>query len=669
MATSRTCIYRRGSGFRALAMKSFLVRLLFFVAVTCVSAVASAASAPWSQGYLRQPEAWYASSEARAVADSVVRYQSSQGGWPKSTDLTKPPRSPDDIPPEGRGRANSFDNDATTVPMQFLARIAAATGEPSYRDSFLRGVDYLLAAQYANGGWPQFWPLRGEYYDHITFNDGAMIRVMEVLRFVAAGQAPYDFVDAERRAKAAAAVERGIDCILKTQIRKDGRRTAWCAQHDETTLAPAWARKYEPPSLSGGETVGIVRFLMAIPRPTPEIIAAVEGAVAWLRSVPIAGKRLEQRRGADGRNERSLVTDPAAPPLWARFYELGTHRPLYLDRDSVFRYDFAAIGYERRSGYDYHGTWAAELLATDYPAWRARLAANVPAAAPIVVEAEAGRFTGWVDKHSCWHNVMLTDAPHSTHSGKAVVDTKNEIGSYIEVDYEATWAGPHRITARYTHTRADPRPGELLVNGEVVATLALPQTVALPAYKTDSVVVALRPGKNVLRLRATAAGGLPNMDYLKVAEVRDVPAGALPRIRILEVEDGRYSGKLDHHSCWNFIAQTSAEHSGFTGEGFVDTDNRVGSHIEIACEVPVAGRYRMGLRYVHVKEDERPAEVRVNGVVAEPALPFPRTGWWTAWTYVTTPVTLAAGRNVIRLTALGAEGLVNLDHFTFAQLP
>lgn len=337
-------------------------------------AAAPAKVTPWSNAYLRHPAAWYGTAEARAVADSVVQYQSPHGGWPKSTDLAQPPRSPADIPPEGRGRANSLDNDATTVPMQFLARVATATGDARYRESFLRGVDYLLAAQYPNGGWPQFWPLRGDYYDHITFNDGAMIRVMQVLQGVAAGQAPYAFVDEARRAQAAAALQRGLDCILKTQVRQNGQLTAWCAQHDEKTLAPTWARKYEPPSLSGAESVGVARFLMSLDRPSPEIIAAIEGAVSWLRSVTLTGQRLEQIRGADGRNERRLVPDANAPVLWARFYELGTNRALYLDRDSVFHYDFMQVGRERRSGYDYHGTWAAPLLEKDYPAWRARLA-------------------------------------------------------------------------------------------------------------------------------------------------------------------------------------------------------------------------------------------------------------------------------------------------------
>ena len=62
-------------------------------------------------------------------------------------------------------------------------------------------------------------------------------------------------------------------------------------------------------------------------QPSPEIIAAVEGAVAWLAAVQISGLRVETSTGADGQRERLAVADPAAPPIWARFYELGTNRP------------------------------------------------------------------------------------------------------------------------------------------------------------------------------------------------------------------------------------------------------------------------------------------------------------------------------------------------------
>ena len=327
----------------------------------------------WSSRVLDHDGAWFASEDARAIANSVIQYQSSQGGWPKSTDLARPPLTPGDIPPEGRGRANSLDNDATTVPMEFLARVIHASGEEKYIAAFNRGLDYLFAAQYPNGGWPQFWPLRGDkYHSRITFNDDAMIRVMNLLQDVASGNDPYSFVDRERRFRAAAAVQLGIDCILKSQIRQNGNLTVWCAQHDEHTLEPAWARAYEPPSLSGSESVGIVRFLMTVEEPTPEIIKAIQGAVTWFRAVPISGVRLDSKRNPDGRKERTLVNDPDAPLLWARFYELGTNRPLYLDRDSKFRYDFAEISYERRSGYSYHGYWPASLLERDYPDWRAR---------------------------------------------------------------------------------------------------------------------------------------------------------------------------------------------------------------------------------------------------------------------------------------------------------
>lgn len=350
-------------------------RALAFLAVLIVGiqSLVLLGATRWSSAVLRQSPEWYHSAEARAIADSVLQYQSPQGGWPKSTNLAEPPQSPDDIPPPGRGRANSLDNDATTVPMTFLARMVSATGSEKYRKSFLRGIDYLFNAQYPNGGWPQFWPLREGYYSRITFNDGAMIRVMTVLRDVSKGHAPYGFVDKAIQERAAEAVQRGIDCILKAQIIQGGKRTAWCAQHDQTTLEPAWARAYEPPSLSGGESVGIVKFLMSIESPSLEIIAAIEGATQWLRAVEMKGFRLNRIRGNDGRTERRLVKDPNATGVWARFYELKTNRPLYLDRDSVFRYDYSEIGYERRSGYSYHGTWAKSLLETDYPAWRQKL--------------------------------------------------------------------------------------------------------------------------------------------------------------------------------------------------------------------------------------------------------------------------------------------------------
>ncbi len=294
-----------------------------------------------------------------------------------------------------------------------------------------------------------------------------------------------------------------------------------------------------------------------------------------------------------------------------------------------------------------------------------------PAAAPLIVEAESGKFTGTVDRHSCWHNVMLTDEPHSTHSGTGVVDTPNKIGSFIEVAYDAVRAGPHRVTVRYTHIKPDPRPGQLWLNGKDGPILPMPQNKVLPAFGTDSAVVNLPQGRNLIRLVALADGGLGNVDYIKVAELRDPAPGEVPRIVVLEAEDGLFEGKVDHHSCWNFIAQHPAPHTGFTGEGYVDTENKVGSFVELNFDAPAAGRYVLAARYAHGKSDPRPVELRVNGEIADPAFAFPPTRFWTDWVYATLPqpVQLKAGKNVVRLTATSAEGLANLDHLRFTVAP
>lgn len=357
-------------------MSPFLRRMIFRSGALCAAVLAAVGCAAgpvsaqesvrWSTAIVEQEASAFASARTREVADNVVLHQSPEGGWPKNTDLAAPPSGP-----APANVANTIDNDATTLPMEFLARVIHAGGV-SYKPAFERGLDYLLAAQYANGGWPQFYPLRGGYYDHVTFNDDAMIRVMTLLRHAASGEEPYGFVDAERRGRAAAAVERGLALILRTQIRQGDALTGWCAQYDSAMLQPAWARAYEPPSLSGSESVAIVRYLMSIDNPSPEVVAAVDGAVAWLRAAAIEGVRVDSFSDADGQPDRRAVADANAPPIWARFYELGTNRSIFLGRNSVFRYTFGEIERERRAGYNYYGYWAASVL-EDYPVWRARM--------------------------------------------------------------------------------------------------------------------------------------------------------------------------------------------------------------------------------------------------------------------------------------------------------
>jgi PelA/Pel-15E family pectate lyase len=327
----------------------------------------------WPNVFGRSDE-WYAGEEAARIADNLLLYQHSNGGWPKNIDMA---RTLSDAQKErlarNRDRAETIiDNGATHTQIRFLALVHKATGEERFADACRRGLEFVLGAQYENGGWPMSFPLQDNYTRHITFNDGAMIGVMRLLREVSAGEEPYDFLDQELRDRAAAAIAKGLDAILKCQIVVNGQRTAWCAQHDERDFSPAKARTYELPSISGQESVGVVEYLMDIDPPTPEVRAAIQGAAAWFEAAKITGMRVQWVRAPefDPPRDRVMVEDADAGPLWARFYEIGANKPMYVGRDGVVHDHLADIEHERRMGYAYVGSWARELLEREYPAWR-----------------------------------------------------------------------------------------------------------------------------------------------------------------------------------------------------------------------------------------------------------------------------------------------------------
>lgn len=357
-------------------LRTLLVALpLYWLVPPAASAQPAPEPITWSQA-LQQPADWYAAADAVRIADNVLLYQHENGGWDKNIDMAQVLDASDRarILEEKTEGATNFDNDATYTQIRYLAKVHDATEQARFRDAALLGLEFVLEAQYPNGGWPQYYPLRAGYYEHVTFNDGAMIGVMRLLRDVARGEVPFTFVDAVQRERAAAAVDRGLALILATQVEVDGQPTVWCAQYDRIHLQCAQARSYEPPSLSGSESVGIVRFLMEIEDPAPEVINAVQSAAQWFDEVKLTGIAVVNRRDPSLPRgfDREVIPDPDAEPLWARFYEIGTNRPMFVGRDGIVRDSLCQIEHERRVGYAYLGGWARELLKTEYPAWLAR---------------------------------------------------------------------------------------------------------------------------------------------------------------------------------------------------------------------------------------------------------------------------------------------------------
>jgi pectate lyase len=318
----------------------------------------SAGAQSGAGAFLQKPHEWFREAEGKRVTENILSWQAPVGSWPKNQDNTRNAYTGDPAKLQG-----TFDNSATTGELRFLARAFTATQAPRCRAAALKTIDLLLKAQYPTGGWPQYYPPPAKpYAKYITFNDSSMVRIMETLRSVATDP-DFSFVDQTRRDAATKAFDRGIECILKCQIKLDGRLTAWCAQHDEVTLEPRPARTFELASLSGGESAGILRLLMSLENPSPEVRQAVTAGAAWFDSVKITGIR--QIKDAGGKN---LVPDPNAPPLWARFYDLKTGRPIFVDRDGIPRASMMDIGSERRNGYSWYGDWG-EDVAKGYAKW------------------------------------------------------------------------------------------------------------------------------------------------------------------------------------------------------------------------------------------------------------------------------------------------------------
>lgn len=334
----------------------------------------------WGDVFKQKP-LWYQTDEAARIADQLLIYQKDNGGFDKNVDmavmLSKAER--DALAAKKADISETTIDNRTTYPqVAYFGRVITASmlkpsppaNLPKYKEAFNKGLDYLLSSQYENGGFPQFFPLKKGYYTHITFNDDAMIGVLSVLRDIANAKDDYKFVDDARRAKAQAAVARAIPLILKLQVEISGKKTAWVQQYDEVTLKPAWARKFEPPCLTSSESVGIVRFLMQ-EKPTPEITASIEAAIAWFESTKLTGIRWERVKG-----ENVVVKEKDAKPIWARFYEFETMKPIFIGRDSVIKYNVAQIEAERRHGYAWYVDNPRSLIENDYPKWKAKIGKN-----------------------------------------------------------------------------------------------------------------------------------------------------------------------------------------------------------------------------------------------------------------------------------------------------
>ena len=324
----------------------------------------------------------YNLSEITKIADNILLFQRNNGGWMKNYDMRA-------ILTEAQKKAlietkdndqTTFDNGTTYSQIEYLAKVYSVTKENKYKDAAIKGLEFILKAQYPNGGWPQFYPDTSGYRKYITFNDGAMIGNMNLLHQVVQNKSYFSFVDNALKAKINDAFNKGVDCILKCQVKEDGGLTAWCQQNDMIDFHPQGARTFELPSVCAGESSEITLFLMSLEHPDNRVINSVQSAIKWFDKSQIHGVKVETIKAPKvtykyrtTSSDRVVVNDPNAPRIWARFYELGTNKPFFSDRNGKPVYSLAEVGRERRDGYGWY-TYDPEEVLKEYTVWQKKLA-------------------------------------------------------------------------------------------------------------------------------------------------------------------------------------------------------------------------------------------------------------------------------------------------------
>jgi PelA/Pel-15E family pectate lyase len=321
---------------------------------------------------LPSPE-WFRSEEGRRIVGNVLSFQTPSGGWSKHVDVMLRPRNPGESyysENEGWSYIATFDNDSTTDELRFLLASLLAVSDAPTLAAYLKGISYLLSAQFPNGCWPQVYPLKGGYHDAVTFNDNVIVNIMRLMENVANGH--FAFVPEETRLRTEVAVERGLGCIVATQIVEHGVRTIWAQQHDPLTLVPVAARAYELAGLSGRESAAVTAYLMSCKAPSPSVVEAVHAAATWFRHNEIRGYDYDVKGG--------LREVTGGGPIWARIYEPRTGKPIFSNRDGIKRYDWRELS-DRRFGYTWYTKDPAAVL-SEYEGWFARHSGAYPQAAP-----------------------------------------------------------------------------------------------------------------------------------------------------------------------------------------------------------------------------------------------------------------------------------------------
>lgn len=250
---------------------------------------------------------------AMKAGDALIAGQLENGGWPHEF-----------TPGEEKQTTATFDDDASQSATRFLVHLWQETGEERFAEAAKRAAQFIIDAQYENGGWPQRVPGGSGYGKNITLNDQAMMDIMRTLFLCS------EAFDDPRYREAAI---RGGECLLA--LRGAPPQAGW-AQQFTPDGEPAPARRFEPTALSSYESMDAVRILRDVYLET--------GDKRFIEACPPVFDWMKRSRLPNGK--------------WARFYEYGSNQPLYCTESGEIIFDVN----NARPGYGWQGSYYDEDL-------------------------------------------------------------------------------------------------------------------------------------------------------------------------------------------------------------------------------------------------------------------------------------------------------------------
>lgn len=469
------------------------------------SELTSAASGMDIDQYTYNMTTWQISNGGfyKAMAD---KYKSAYSGGQKSEWRAK----------DG-GDLGTIDNNATIQEMRLLAVRYKETTNNSYKaafkTSFNKALNFILTMQRSTGGLPQVWPKRGNYSDHVTLNDNAMVRVMVTMMDIANKTSPFDsdIIDDATRSKMKSALDKAIQYLLKAQIVNNGNLTVWCAQHDTANYAPRPARAYELESKSGSESAGVVWFLMNWPEQTEAIQKAVKGAIAWYKKTKVTGLYFNKKAGTFDKRDGNV--------LWYRFYEVNNDNYFFCDRDgaSTKTQDFTKISEERRTGYQWAGDYGSALLSTEtayLEALEKMTGTYVPPPPPAVL-CGSDTCKTFIDGVNFVDIKGAKEATNTGFVGEGYANVDNETGSYVTYGVTAAKAGEYDLTIRFANGGSGARGYDIYVGDVlVVQGVSMGSTGGWTIWEAQTIKVPLQKGYSELKFVSTSKDGMANIDYV-----------------------------------------------------------------------------------------------------------------------------------------------------------